>query len=128
MSTEPRFPPEYAALAEAVRAALTDELRGEAWRGSDNRFGGYCDVASEAFYYLAGGKSSGWKPIHVAHEAATHWWLIDRQGRILDLTREQFRDPFPYAKGQGGGFLTREPSKRAQVVIERVKAAGLTGS
>jgi hypothetical protein len=119
----PRFPPEYAALAEAIRAALSDDLRLPPWRGAVNRFTGHCYVASEAFYHLAGSGAAGWKPVRLAHEGSTHWWLRDSRGQIVDLTSEQFSSPVPYERGVGGGFLTREPSRRAQILIERVRMA-----
>jgi len=116
-----RFAAEHHELAEAVRAALSDELRNPPWRGDANRFAGHCYVASEAFFHLAGGKAAGWKPMNLRHEDSPHWWLLDAEGRIVDLTAEQFKTPVPYAAGVGKGFLTREPSRRAQVIIDRVK-------
>jgi hypothetical protein len=117
-----RFAPQHAQLAEAIRAALSDELRNPPWRGAANRLAGHCYVASEAFFHLAGGKAAGWKPMTVRHEDSPHWWLVDADGRIVDLTAEQFQTPVPYPAGVGKGFLTREPSKRAQVIIDRVSA------
>lgn len=120
-----RWPARHAGLARAVRAALSDELRDQRWRGSPNRYAGHCYVASEAFYHLAGGKAAGWIPVRLQHEGASHWWLRDRAGQLVDLTAEQFETPVPYESGRGGGFLTGTPSRRATIVIERVRQGSL---
>ena len=54
---------------------------------------------------------------------ATHWWLVNRQhGAILDPTAEQYLpEKPPYHWGRGSGFLTVKPSKRAQIVIDRIR-------
>jgi hypothetical protein len=58
--------------------------------------------------------------VGLEHEGAQHWWIEDERGNVIDLTAEQFATPVPYDQGRGRGFLTRDPSKRAQVVIDRV--------
>ena len=100
--------------------ALTDDLRRAPWKGSANPLAGHCYVASEAAWHAMGGKDSGYVPQTIRHEGATHWYLRHAEhGTILDLTASQFSTPVPYAKGRGCGFLTREPSKRARIVLER---------
>ena len=64
----------------------------------------------------------GWKPMFIRHEGEPHWFLMNEYaGEILDPTAAQFRTPVPYEKAKGKGFLTRTPSKRAQIVIERAR-------
>lgn len=88
-----------------------------------NRFTGHCYVASEALYHLRGGLRSGLLPQCVRHEGGVHWYLKRRKdGRIFDLTSKQFSSLPPYESGKGCGFLTRKPSRRAQVLIRRVNA------
>ena len=41
-------------------------------------------------------------------------------GENIDLTSSQFKSPVPYEKAIGKGFLTKQPSKRAQELIHRV--------
>ena len=123
MSSDPRFPPKYAKLAEEVRRALSDEMRKPKYQGSPNPYRGHCYVASEAFYHLAGGKAAGWKPVRLNLGGDVHWWLLDADNQRVDLTSEQFDFAVPYEQGIGGGFLTREPSERAQVIIDRVRRA-----
>lgn len=60
----------------------------------------------------------------VRHEGKPHWFLKDKDGTIIDLTAAQFKSTVPYHKAIGKGFLTNKPSKRAQIVIQRVKDNG----
>lgn len=76
---------------------------------------GHCYVASEAFHHLVGGV-----PHFIRHEGSPHWYLsLDFE--IVDPTVEQFETEPQYDEGVGKGFLTSEPSKRAQEIIESVK-------
>ena len=108
------------ALAERIRAALTDDLLKPEYRGGTRPFSGHCYVASEAYYHLTGRTHA---PKRLRVNGVTHWWLEAPDGGIIDLTAEQFDGPVDYARGVGAGFLTREPSKRARIVIERVREA-----
>jgi hypothetical protein len=81
---------------------------------------GHCYVASEAAYYLLGGKEEGWKPMHMTHLGASHWFLKHESGYILDLTYNQFKSPLDYSKARGTGFLTKVPSKRAKKLLIRI--------
>ena len=88
---------------------------------------GNCYVASEALYHLLGGKAAGWKPMcipkpHIAGRVTgkndTHWFLKHSSGLIVDPTVSQFRrHPPDYSLARGCGFLTKQPSKRAVVLM-----------
>jgi hypothetical protein len=86
---------------------------------------GNCYVSCESLYHLLGGAKSGWVP-HVmrvntgAH--GTHWFLKHRStGLILDPTARQFGSKTPaYNLGRGTGFLTRRPSRKTAVLMERM--------
>lgn len=106
-------------IGARVTAALSDELRRAPWKGSACPVAGHCYVASEAAYHMLGGRAAGWTPASLRHEGATHWFLRHQDGSILDLTAGQFGSVPPYASGVGRGFLTAQPSRRAQVVIDR---------
>ncbi len=89
---------------------------------------GHCYVASEAVFALLGGKAAGLKPASVAHEGSTHWWLVTTEGQVIDPTADQFATPVPYERGRCRGFLTREPSARAQEVLRLVHESCSNGS
>lgn len=104
-------------MKDAIISALTDDLRRKPWKGNANPLAGHCYVASEALYHLTGKTMT---PQVIRHEGSTHWYLKDKSGTIHDLTAGQFKTPVPYHQGKGCGFLTKLPSKRAQIVIGRV--------
>lgn len=113
--------PALSALGDRIRAALSDDLRGARYRGLSCFVAGHCYVASEAAYHALGGPTSGFTPQFVRHEGEPHWYLKqDGTGLIYDLTADQFATPVPYDQGKGKGFLTKEPSKRARVILERI--------
>lgn len=85
---------------------------------------GHCYVAAEALYHLLGGREAGLKAVRGRDDQGiVHWWLEDAEGAILDPTAEQYTSKGlspPYERGRAAGFLTREPSKRARVLMDRV--------
>jgi hypothetical protein len=108
--------------------SLTDDLLTPKYRRmkKDNNLPntfGHCYVASEAAYYLLGGKEEGWKPMHMTHLGASHWFLKHESGFILDLTYNQFKSPLDYSKARGSGFLTKEPSKRAKKLLMKINVS-----
>jgi hypothetical protein len=107
-------------LGERIRAALTPDLLKDEYRDNPRPYAGHCYVASEVYYHLRGGKEAGLKAVGLEHEGAQHWWLEDNLGNVIDLTSEQFATSVPYERGRGRGFLTKQPSKRAQTVIDRL--------
>ena len=111
-------------LRTAIVAELSPDLLKPQYLRMENRnrFTGHCYVASEALFHLRGGRRSGLIPQVIRHEGGVHWYLKrESDGRIFDLTARQFQSPVPYSEGRGCGFLTRKPSKRAQILLRRVK-------
>lgn len=110
----------------AVQASLTPELLREPYRSAytaSNPTAGHCYVAAEALWHLLDAKASVWRGIVAPDpDGGTHWWLGTREGWRLDPTADQYLcaglEP-PYAAGRPCGFLTKHPSKRAAVVIDR---------
>lgn len=93
---------------------LDDSLRLPRYRADANPLAGHCYVASEVEYHLRGGK-----PMFIRHEGEPHWFIL-RDGKVIDHTASQFQSKVDYSKAKGKGFLTKQPSKRAQIVIERM--------
>jgi len=93
---------------------------------TDHPLAGQCYVASESLFHLTGGYEKWYverTSVLVDGEWITHWYLRDRNElHVVDLTAEQFGDrKIPYGAGTRTGFLTQNPSKRAQEVIDTVK-------
>jgi hypothetical protein len=95
---------------------------------------GYCYVASEAIYHLAGGRRAGLCPmvLRTADNRGQHWFLEHRPGGLrnragacrIDVTAGQFRPRLrasEYALASGCEFLTKRPSKGAAAIIWCVK-------
>lgn len=104
----------------SIREALTDDLRRPPWRGSSNRMAGHCYVATEVAFHRLKYLGIHSRPHFIRHEGQPHWYLVYGDGHVLDYTAEQFATPVPYHKGKGKGFLTKAPSKRARLVMERL--------
>lgn len=121
-------PPEDAVdrLVRLVHRHLTDDLRRSPWKGSADPLAGHCFVASEAIYYLLGGRAAGWKPLSMRHEGAPHWLLRhEPSGRVVDATEWQFRTAPDAACAVGKGFMSSRPdtpSARARELMRRVRA------
>ncbi len=120
-----------------IRKALDITLK-EKWRDvikdkylkqkkyDDHYTFGLCYAASEALFHLSDKGISDmphYKPCVGRIGDNTHWWLTDRKtGAIEDITATQFksiklRNQF-YKAGRGSGFLTKQPSKAAQILID----------
>ena len=113
-------------LKREVQAVLTDELAQEGYRNGNGRFDGFAYVAAEAYFHLAGGWDAGLRPMQLRYRGKSHWWLLDPEGRVVDLTlgpRE--KSGFPYHRGKCRPFRYTPAgiSRRAQTVVERVQAA-----
>lgn len=90
---------------------------------------GHCFLATEAAYYLFGGKKSGYSPRVLKYSNGnSHWWLVDDFGYVVDPTIEQVLQPFPYSNGKRKLFVANHtPSKRTQElirIVEQVLKAG----
>lgn len=79
---------------------------------------GNCYATCEALYHLLGGKQAGWTPMNMRHEGDSHWFLRHESGLILDPTVKQFKRKPKYSQARGRGFLTKQPSQKAQFLIE----------
>lgn len=81
---------------------------------------GNCYAASEALYHLLGGKEAGWTPMVIPMSPHNHWILKHCSGIIIDVTVSQFDKPPNYNEARGCGFLTREPSRKARELMEKL--------
>lgn len=107
-----------------------DRLRSDEFDGADG-LTGHCYVASEALFHLTGGYDQ-WYVCRLTvdtthHERdvparVTHWFLEDREtGEIVDPTVEQFDFTPEYECRTRTGFMTSEPSERAETVVRAVQ-------
>ncbi len=118
----PHVPDEF---AQRLRMTLTPDLLKPEWRKKHEQacdpMTGHCYAAAEAAYHALGGAEAGWKPMHIKHEDAPHWYLQHADGTVFDPTASQFQEPPDYVQGRGKGFLTKAPSARARKILERMQ-------
>lgn len=113
-------------LINAIKRALTPELLKAKYvepDGCGHPLAGHCYVASEAYYHIVG-KEQGYSPYQMKVDGVSHWWL--QQGcSVVDITAKQFDHKINYhhETRRRRAFLTVQPSRRAQVVIDRVQEA-----
>ncbi len=117
-------------LGQLVVSQLTPDLLAPSFASSpsvkSNPTFGHCYVASEALYHLAGGKKARLRPWRLKTSDDTwHWWLVEGDGRVIDLTVSQFAEAPSYECGTRASFLSKRPSARARKVMARVLAAAL---
>jgi hypothetical protein len=107
-----------------IQDSLSDDLLSPAYRKvkeqhpEANEAFGHCYVATEAAYYLLGGKEEGWSPQFVRVAGYAHWYLKHQSGFIYDPTASQFKIAIPYHLGKGKGFLSKTTQQTMQTVIE----------
>lgn len=111
-----------------IRKNLSDDLLKPEFREIKNRkpTTGHCYVAAEAMYHLLSKKQKTlYKPHRLKINGTTHWYLMYKGQSgvttILDATYDQFNFMPKYEKGIGCGFLTKQPSKRTSILLNRIK-------
>jgi hypothetical protein len=112
-------------LKREIQAVLTDELRSDEHRLGQGRYDGFAYVAAEAYFHLAGGYAAGLQPMQLKRRGKSHWWLLDKDGRVIDITlAPRETSDFPYQRGHRRPFRHTPAgiSRRAQMIVERVKA------
>lgn len=90
--------------------------------GSNGTFG-HCHTAAGVIYKIFGSKN-----VHMYRalddEGIYHWWIVDKNGKIIDPTSEQYfllnRVP-PYDKGTKAGLLGFAYKKRVLTLLEKVR-------
>jgi hypothetical protein len=113
-------------LKREIQAVLTDELRSDEHRLGQGRYDGFAYPAAEAYFQLAGGYAAGLTPMHLRHHGKSHWWLVDKQGRVIDLTlAPRETSDFPYHRGKPRPFRYTPAglSSRARTIVECVRAS-----
>jgi len=112
-------------LKREIQAVLTDELRSDEHRIGHGRYAGFAYIAAEAYFHLAGGYDAGLQAMQLKHRGKSHWWLVDSEGRVIDLTlAPRETSDFPYNRGKRRPFRYTPAglSRRVQTNVERVRS------
>lgn len=106
-------------FTEAILPHLSDDLRRAEYRGNPDPVAGHCYIVAEVIYHILG--VSGLTPMFIRHEGQPHWYLRDdTNGTYIDPTGSQFKTLVPWENGRGKGFLTKGPSLRAVMLLDRM--------
>ena len=116
-------------VIESIRCNLSIDLLPKKMQdrninGGSNGTFGHCHTAAGVIYKIFGPKN-----VHMHRalddEGIYHWWVVDKSGKIIDPTSEQYtllgRVP-PYANGQKSGMLGFEYKKRVLTLLGRVQS------
>lgn len=116
--TKPLFP--LTRIVDAVKESLTPELKQKDYPAEG--MGGYCYIAAEAIYHLQRNHGTNFGgelvPMQMQWEGVSHWFLKSGEYE-LDITKMQFNILPDYSLAKHRAFFTKQPSKRAQIVIDR---------
>ena len=107
---------------------LTPDLIPKKWRKRNSIKGGslmfgHCHTASACLQKIFGTENI---KLYRAkdHNDIWHWWCVDKDGKRIDLTSDQYygygRLP-PYDQGEKASILGWGYKKRVQVLLERVE-------
>ena len=78
---------------------------------------GYCYVLAEVVYHYFAPEGS--RPyVMRTGDDDTHWFLKDPDGRVIDLTDDQFEEQLDYSQGKPQNFMTKEISKRGTILAD----------
>jgi hypothetical protein len=111
-------------LVDLIINNLSDDLLKKRFLGVKNRnkYTGHCYVATETlFHLLPDDVKSKYKPSTLKINDETHWFLKNViTGEIIDPTKKQFNFDLKYDNSRYAAFLTKKPSKRSLILINRI--------
>lgn len=103
-------------VSDLIKKNLTPDLLPKSWvqRNARNRDFGHCHNASGCLYKIFGPQNVR---LHRAldDEGIYHWWIIDKNGKLIDLTEGQYTEEgrtAPHANGEKASLLGFEYKKR----------------
>jgi len=102
---------------------LPKKMKDRNINGGSNGTYGHCHTAAGVIYKIFGPKN-----VHMHRglddENLYHWWIVDKNGNIIDPTSEQYtllgKVP-PYDKGEKAGLLGFDYKKRVLALLEKIK-------
>lgn len=116
--------PEALSLVVLQIPYVYKQIRRKEYAHMKNLLGGCCYTASEAVYHLSSDPLEPWWLRYGEQKHQTHWFLrVPETGQIVDPTASQFPRSQPYYEySRRRPFLTKIPSKRARVILDRIES------
>lgn len=111
-------------VSDTILKHLTPDLLPKKWidMNKTNPMFGHCHTASACLQKVFGSKNI---KLHRALDqwGVWHWWAIDLNGKLIDLTVDQYlslnREP-PHSQGEKASMLGFDYRKRVLELLERV--------
>lgn len=112
-------------VSDAIMNNLTPDLLPKKWveKNKTNPTFGHCHTASACLQKIFGNKNIKLYR-GLDDEAIWHWWCVDLDGNIIDLTSRQYYDfkkEPPYEKGEKAGMLGFAYRERVVILLDKVK-------
>jgi hypothetical protein len=111
-------------LIELIVDSLSDNLLESKYKTIKNKniFTGHCYIATEVLYYLINDDEKiNYIPARIKINNDNHWVLVNKiTNEIYDVTKNQFSFPIDYSKIRKCWFLTKTPSKRTLILLNRI--------
>lgn len=111
-------------VSKVIINNLTPDLLPKKWveRNSSNPMFGHCHTASACLQKIFGSKNI---KLYRAldEEDIWHWWAVDKEGKLIDLTSDQYyfmeRTP-PYETGEKSSMLGFSYRTRVLQLLDKV--------
>lgn len=127
----PYSKPNLIRVSKSILKHLTSDLLPKKYHETNkkNHFYGHCHNASGCLYMIFRSKNvhmyRAYDPITSTQlgENFYHWWIVDRNNHIIDLTASQYSQSHVkklYKLGEKGSILGFDYKKRVQTLFERV--------
>ena len=111
-------------VSKVIVDNLTPDLLPKKWveRNKDNPMFGHCHTASACLQKVFGTKELKLNRA-LDDEGIWHWWCVDNNNNIIDITAEQYykegRTP-PHANGEKASMLGFDYRKRVFTLLDKV--------
>ncbi|MFW6273098.1 MAG: hypothetical protein ACOC2U_04905 [bacterium] len=109
-------------IINILTSCLSDDLLHDKYKKNRNNYlSGHCYIMTEALYYILDDDDrKNYVPSTLKINNITHWFLKNRTtGDIIDPTKNQFNFDLDYNKSRNRFFLTKKPSKRTLILLNR---------
>lgn len=111
-------------VSDIIVKHLTPDLLPKKWveRNSSNPMFGHCHTASACLQKIFGSKNI--KLFHALDdEGIWHWWAVDVNGKLIDLTEAQYTSVgriAPHSSGKKASMLGFKYRERVKTLLDKV--------
>ena len=122
-------------VSRSIRQNLDSSLPPKKWieHNQKNPMFGHCHTVSGVLYRIFGSENLSMfrafdESCAIVDEPMYHWWVIDKNGKRIDLTSSQYRNyrdllESLYDRGERASLLGFGYRRRVEVLLDRVKVS-----